>query len=504
MSVIGSPGQAHHSPFSRNPPNLRGKKKFYYAACLFILGLLCIAKLDNIQSTTSLLRNREDYSTSSTAMNRHTSILHDTKDDHETISQWYSTFPEKIIPSTERKKDHKIRYAAFGSSQTWGATLADRDTEAYVKKLSLDHSENYGIRSSGPNYPAACTHSIMGDQEFDVIIMEYFTVADTGLMELAQRLRERFPDAILVIARFWNTPMLVNKNGEELRHWGNGHEYGSGFIHEEAFKKEFIDTFEENQWKWMFHIQHPEFLVIHEAIAKATGSYILEMEGWGAEDAFGENGYLEIGDKMLGPDSFHLSAAAHEDFANKVKALVDRVGVPKNPTIQDFSSVDYCLNWFQTGEIGEGLKSSDNAVVRKMPNTEKYGMEFDGDEPGWIEMTNPSEKSMYIFVAYMTTGPAPSKYPKTVATREDGTTKTSIDPLADWGGNPNIKVHVSSLMSFGEVKAGQTARISFEALEKTEWPFRIVQAVLTDRESFGSSYFTMPDSSRRNGIADTS
>lgn len=158
---------------------------------------------------------------------------------------------------------------------------------------------------------------------------------------------------------------------------------------------------------------------IHEAIAKETGSYILEREGWGAEDTFGENGYLAIGDNMLGPDS-------HEDFANKVKALVDRIGVTKHATIKEFSCTDHCLNWFQTGKIGEGLKSSDHAVVRQMPNTEKQDMEFDGDEPGWIEMTNPSDKSMYIFVAYMTTGPPPSKYPKTMASCEDAGTKTLI------------------------------------------------------------------------------
>ena len=33
------------------------------------------------------------------------------------------------------KAPDDIRYAAFGSSMTWGASLEDRETEAYVKLL---------------------------------------------------------------------------------------------------------------------------------------------------------------------------------------------------------------------------------------------------------------------------------------------------------------------------------------------------------------------------------
>ena len=144
---------------------------------------------------------------------------------------------------------------------------------------------------------------------------------------------------------------------------------------------------------------------VHEEVAKQTGAYIVPM-AWD-EHAAGAEGFLEIGDKMLGPDSFHLSKLGHEDFANRVKALVNRVGVPKKPNMGQFSTTDYCLNWFQTGEIGEGLEYSGNARVGKMPNTEKYALTFDGNgqemESGWIEMTNPSDETMYMFVAYMTT-----------------------------------------------------------------------------------------------------
>lgn len=37
------------------------------------------------------------------------------------------------------------------------------------------------------------------------------------MMELAQRLRERFPDAIIIIARLWDPPMIENKDGQGMR-----------------------------------------------------------------------------------------------------------------------------------------------------------------------------------------------------------------------------------------------------------------------------------------------
>ena len=103
------------------------------------------------------------------------------------------------------------------------------------------------------------------------------------------------------------------------------------------------------------------------------------------------------------------------------------------------------------------MKYSDNAVVRKMPNTEKYGLEFEGkDEPSWIEMTNPSNEIMHIFVSYMTTGPPPSKYPKVEAAREDGDdTKRMLDPVANWG-DQKMQVHVSEMVHFGEVQPNES------------------------------------------------
>ena len=100
-------------------------------------------------------------------------------------------------------------------------------------------------------------------------------------------------------------------------------------------------------------------------------------------------------------------------------------------------------------------------------------------------------------------GPAPSKYPLTEATREDGNkTKMILETLAEWGAEQKIKVHVCRLVNVGEVKPHATANVAFRPLEVTEWPFRIVQVVLTGKADFGESYGAIPDSGRVMGTID--
>jgi len=400
---------------------------------------------------------------------------------------------ERIVPLNQRRKDNEIRYAAFGSSMTWGAQLEDRESQAYVWRLSPT-AGNHGIRSSGPNYPAACTYSMLGDEEYDVIIMEFFTVANTGMMELAQRLRERFPDALLVILRLWDSPMLVNKDGMDLRTWATKeHNFGQDFIHKDDFREAFKEYGAEN-WHWQFEEEHHWWIDVHEDVARETGAYIIPMDC--SMNAFGPGGYLDIGDRLLGPDSFHLSEEGHASISAKVKALVDRVGVPQKPRIGAYHSNDHCLNWFLTGEVGEGISFSNNGKVEKMPNTEKYALTFDGGQ-GEIIMQNPADEMMYLYIAYMTAGPH-KKYPHVEAERPSGA-KYMLDPIAK---GYKQDVHISNLVFLGHVQPGATVVVKFKELEKAEWPFRIVQAVLTPKKDFGTSYGSMPDSGRVRGMID--
>jgi len=379
------------------------------------------------------------------------------------------------------KAPHEIRYATFGSSRGWGASLADRNTEVYVKLLD-PNGGNYAIRSNGPNYPAACTYTMLKDDVYDVFILEFFNDLHQGLRELAIRLRERFPDAIIIILRVWDFHMLHN-NGLNLFTWADKHGFNkmykgvNPFIHDPKFREAFLQTNHE-EWTWTFEHGNKAWVDGQDEIAKEVDGFVIPMPI--PKKADGPDGYLALGDKYFAADSFHPSEYGHQDIANRVRDLVHRVGVPKRPRLGQFKDIDYCVDWFESGDVGQHLKYSANGNVDKMPNTTKYALSFEGGE-GFIEITNPTSETLHLFIAYMTTYPE-RNYPETEASTLDGR-KVILSPITELY---NFKVHVGRFAQMGQVDPKSTIRVNFKELEESNWPFRLTQVVLTPHKNFGN------------------
>jgi hypothetical protein len=395
----------------------------------------------------------------------------------------YLSQPEEVIPMEDRRPDDEIRYASFGSSCTWGSRLEDREKEAYVWRLSdldKERGRNYAIRANGPAYPALCLSTMLGEEEFDVIILEFLMRSDQGLLDLAQRLRQRFPNAIIVMTSLWHPFAIVNKKkGGTIYNWASQHGHTSStFVHDPKFHELFLAEGETEDDEWFHEVRSPGVQAWKET-ATEVGAYTYRLPG-DTSHGGGEHGWLKMGDAFLADDSFHLSAGGHEDIAKKVKAIVDRVGVPKQRTVNKFADDDRCSNWFLSGEIGEGITYAPNVSFGKMPNTEKYALNFEmGNEKdgNWMEFENTSDKEMELSITYMTTGPAPSMYPEVEATSESGA-KYLLDSkcMLDVGGKP---IHISKLQNLGTVGAHSTVRITFKPLNSSEWPFRVAAAMLT-------------------------
>ena len=99
--------------------------------------------------------------------------------------------------SDHQFKDYRV--LAFGTSRTWGSGLRNRSL-AYPYLLN-PNATNLAIRASGPEVPAMCTYSLVGDEIYDVIVFEYFMQADNKLITLVRRLRQRFPKSTFVFLK---------------------------------------------------------------------------------------------------------------------------------------------------------------------------------------------------------------------------------------------------------------------------------------------------------------
>jgi len=403
----------------------------------------------------------------------------------------YLGHPEKIIPIADRKNDDEIRYASFGSSCTWGARLDNREEEAYAWKLSnldQERGKNHAIRGNGPAFPASCVSSMVGEDEYDVIVLEFWMRAHEGLHVLARRLRERFPEAIIVMTKLWSPGNIFSdKHRMDVDSWAKLHGFPDrDFIHNLDFHKAFSEEAqgEDDQWyisprpndKW-------------ELAAQEIGAYTYKLPGDIAH-AGGPTGILAMGDKLLAKDSFHLSAAGHHDIYESVKNIVDRVGVPKRSDTGKFSATDHCYNWIDSGKIGEGMSYAPNIKLHMMPNTQKYVLEFESDFDGdgnWIDVYNSNDEEMELSISYMCKGPPPSVYPEVEAIRENGEkfliSKETPRELA------NKDIHVSRVKNLGTIGPNSRARMTFKPLETTEWNFRIIQILIIPKDVLSFATF---------------
>merc|ERR1712151_236000 len=142
---------------------------------------------------------------------------------------------------------------------------------------------------------------------------------------------------------------------------------------------------------------------------------------------------------------------------------------------------DNCLNWIESGEIGEELSYAPNVKLHRMPRTDKYVLEFDSEVTGydenWIEVENKFNETMELSITYMVNGPPPSKYPEVEAIRPgiDSYTLSTEAPTHSAGQT----IHISTLAHLGEIPPLTRAHVQFKPQSKTEWNFRITQALVT-------------------------
>ena len=176
-------------------------------------------------------------------------------------------------------------------------------------------------------------------------------------------------------------------------------------------------------------------------------------------------------------DSFHPSKEGHIDAARIVNEIVDRVGVPKHPRVNDFESFDNCANWLVDEDQAKGVTYSPNGYIHTIPTKQKkHALSFKGGK-GSIMLTNPFNDWKYLTISYMTTGPAPSKYPEVeLAISPPLNTTTILDPNTEL---PYVRpVHLPREYFVGKVPPGDIT-LSFSTLTRSIEPFRIVSYTMS-------------------------
>ena len=134
-------------------------------------------------------------------------------------------FDPKTIEIKEYNYERPIQILALGGSVTWGATLPNR-YDAYPWLLgkafnsnlptlgnAVDfkaYVDNKAMRATGADYPSICLESIVSPtKSYDIILFDFVMNGTNGFPLLIQRLRERYPQAILIYVHIWSLVHLA-------------------------------------------------------------------------------------------------------------------------------------------------------------------------------------------------------------------------------------------------------------------------------------------------------
>lgn len=291
-----------------------------------------------------------------------------------------------------------------------------------------------------------------------------------------------------------------------LSEWAFSQDFDKGYIHDPDFAQAFQDYNGEEKFHDYYGDPNSNQSRYHEAVAKEIGAHIIQMPH--NDNAFGPTGWLNQGHHFLAIDSFHLSERGHHNLAQQMKAIVDQIGVPKERILGQFRGIDFCHNWFESGVITDDLfEVSPNGFIRQMPNTNKFVLSFENNAwhnekgNGWIKISNPSDTVMDLFVAYMTTGPSPSKYPTVTVPRENRDAMTFTLEPESIGFPSDMDVHIARFAHIGNIYPNTVDEyINFIPNEITERPFSLLAVIITPINENGNESFnglgggSLPDS----------
>jgi hypothetical protein len=383
----------------------------------------------------------------------------------------------KSLQLKYRYKD--LKFLFFGTSRTWGPQLGededrDRFTHAFPSLIS-PNAVNLGVRGAGPLYPKRCAFSMLkdyGDASFDVIVIEFW-ISGNAAIDLARRLRHRYPFALIIFLEMWTPQLYTHKpTGMILKTWSDQQGYKSVY-------RRSVDT---NMALALKKLTKPEDWVYDNArsfssneqverIQKEVGGIILRpplpADVHQAVETFG-NFFIS--------DMSHYSKAGHLYVADQILQTLHDTNFRTEHDARGgpWQQMDTCESWFSTGTTPSMHIDPSLTMAEFKPG--KFALEAPQNKTAWMRVTNPSQtQRVQLILQHMTTGPE-CKYKAAKLTVK--TTGESI--IAECGALPYpMQVHVEQQKHIAFLQPGVSTILTIETLPDElqaprEYPFRIV------------------------------
>lgn len=373
-------------------------------------------------------------------------------------------------------KVSSLRIGVFGSSNSWGAKLDDRFA-AYPYLLS-QNVVNFADYAAGPNYPAVCTYSMVGEEAtFDVIIFDYWLKDFEGLPTLAKRMRQRFPHALFIFVKIWSPflarrqPTQGSSDEMDIFDWklSKGLPRNATF---EAVKNKLL----EDDGYWYFPDYQTADKYFDEAETSTYGyDFAFPKEDSVVETLIDYLGYFEQSHHL------HVSKIGHEAIAKTLHNIIKQY-LELHPAVVDNGDLkapwerkDACHLWFNTGSCP--FEHSTNWQMTEFRSLEsRWALDVVGE--GWIKIKNDSTKSQKVFISYLAT--KQGWYPDVEATLGDD---PSMELTATTDLQRHALAHHTKTTYIGVVPPGETKILNLKPMQATTLSFRLLGISLLDPDS---------------------
>lgn len=387
--------------------------------------------------------------------------------------------PLSSIKHSQPQQEDSVRYLTFGSSSTWGEGLEEPQHQAYPWLLSPS-VHNVAARVGGISLSAICTQSIVGGGIYDVITIEFMDSDAEGVVQLAQRIRERFPSAQLVFVRLW-TPAthVVYDDTLSLLEWWNLQQpkqqpqLSATEEEEDDQLPSLLSSFEfqaallnSDPKRWSFVDYSQRAVVVDAAIEEVNGMlYELPSPASSSSTEPVPLGLTSPTYTTLFQDNRPqlLSSNGHQLVAQGIQQLLKQQ--PQQTTSArnqagSWGTGDACAMWYGTGDYS-ALRSRRRASLvdfsKSNDGYHKHAVEI-SRRGGSIEVTNPFSEPRMLYLTYMTATPSgegqPREYPRTKVSLGSKKSSVLIDPVHD---NNLGDQHLTRTTAVGLVPPGRTA-----------------------------------------------
>eukprot|EP00545_Synedropsis_sp_CCMP1620_P005211 CAMPEP_0119015954 /NCGR_PEP_ID=MMETSP1176-20130426/11739_1 /TAXON_ID=265551 /ORGANISM="Synedropsis recta cf, Strain CCMP1620" /LENGTH=457 /DNA_ID=CAMNT_0006969279 /DNA_START=60 /DNA_END=1433 /DNA_ORIENTATION=+ len=364
-----------------------------------------------------------------------------------------------------------LRIAAFGSSNMWGAGLDNR-YDAFPYLLS-DEVDNFAMFAGGPNYPAACAETMVGDDHtYDAIIFDYWLKAGQGLPELARRLRQRFPNAIMVFFKTWGPVHARRRPTEDsteeitFEEWKTTQYFPAGQVND------VIIALQKDTGYWYFPEHHDADVLINDVRNEVGGFFVrIPKKATGKET-------LEFYLHFFNKQNAQLSPMGHAFLAKVTKQTIKNklIGSSTQELVSTgvhghWGRGDECHVWYTTGGYNEDY--SETLKMREFDSAMgKFALEVTG--PGWFNVHNRFDDDRILYLSFLAS--QIGFYPVATITIGEGAVPIDLLPHTDTN---SANAHSARTIPVGTIPPGKT-KIFIAPKEEGSNFFRLVGSSITN------------------------